>query len=225
MTPHIKICTVCVTRMFDTVFLASFVFATHFFFLDDDTEIDLLKAIKMPFQQRHLYESKGLENMPSIGFRQGATVSAPSRYYLPKTLFSDFAILATVKPTTDEEGYLFAVTNPYDTVIEFGVLLQPEGAQTKIILVYNDNKLDIKPKVLETFIVPTFTNKWTQFAIKVDKNEIDLFFNCRLQQKVSSSSSQKNLKRLQFDEASKLYIAWAGPIWQKQFVVRNMEIF
>lgn len=141
----------------------------------------------------------------------------PYRYYLPKKFFKDFAILVTLKPGDDEGGYLFALDNPFDTLVELGVLLEPHGAvQTNISLLYSDHKKDTVSKTLASFLVNRFTGKWTQFALKVTSTEVSLYLNCQLREK---QSVQRKPKQLQFDDASKLYIAWAGPILQKHFVV------
>jgi hypothetical protein len=42
-------------------------------------------------------------------------------------LISNFAILASVRPADHLGGFLFAVLNAFDTVVELGVQLQPAG--------------------------------------------------------------------------------------------------
>lgn len=51
----------------------------------------------------------------------------PYRIYLPRKFYRNFAILASVKPFDNLGGYLFAVLNAFDTVVDLGILLQPAG--------------------------------------------------------------------------------------------------
>lgn len=44
------------------------------------------------------------------------------RLFLPDRLYRDFALLATLKPDGRREtSYLFAVVNPLDTLVQFGL--------------------------------------------------------------------------------------------------------
>lgn len=43
--------------------------------------------------------------------------------YLPPTLWPDFSILITIKPEDNEGGFLFAVMDALESVVEFGVSL------------------------------------------------------------------------------------------------------
>jgi len=42
-------------------------------------------------------------------------------------MYRNFAILASIKPSDATGGYLFAVLNAFDTVVDLGILLQPAG--------------------------------------------------------------------------------------------------
>lgn len=51
----------------------------------------------------------------------------PYRIYLPRRFYRNFAFLASIKPRDDRGGYLFAVVNAFDTIVELGVKLEPAG--------------------------------------------------------------------------------------------------
>ena len=73
-------------------------------------------------------------------FQRGVEVVVPYRIYLPRKLYRNFAVLASIKPADHLGGYLFAVLNAFDTVVDLGVLLQPAGtSQTNISLLYTDS--------------------------------------------------------------------------------------
>lgn len=176
----------------------------------------MLRAVKAPFQDPRVYHAKGEAGLPAFGFRRGSNVVVPFRMYMPKRFFRDFSILVSVRPDDEMGGYLFAVVNPFDTVVDLGVLLEPAGSQTNISLVYTDSKKDYTPKAIASFLVPRFIGQWTQFAIQAKKDKVTLYFRC---QKFGELDIDRKPKELQFDEADKLYIAQAGPILLKAFEV------
>lgn len=45
--------------------------------------------------------------------------------YVPPTLWPEFSILATIKPEDNQGGFLFAVMDSLESVVEFGVSLSP----------------------------------------------------------------------------------------------------
>lgn len=49
---------------------------------------------------------------------------------MPRRFYKNFAILASVKPKDHNGGYLFAVVNAFDTVVDLGVRLIPAGRGT-----------------------------------------------------------------------------------------------
>lgn len=186
--------------------------------LDNEIEIDLLQAIRQPLQDPSVYHTKGQEGLPGFGFRKGHKIVVAYRLYMPKQFFRDFSILATVRPDADEGGYVFAVVNPFDTIVHLGIELSPFGDRhTNISLVYTDYKRDTESKSIADFLVPRFTNEWRQFALKVEKNAVTLYFQCR---KYRQLEVRRKPRQLVFDDASKLYIAQAGPIINREFEVR-----
>lgn len=77
-------------------------------------------------------------------------------------------------------------------------------------------------KPLASFLIPRIVGKWTQFAIKVEGNTVTLFVNCS---KYKAVNVNRKPKQLQFDEASKLYIAQAGPLLRKEYAVSIWRCF
>lgn len=81
------------------------------------TEKDLLQAIKIPFDDPNsVFFDYGLEGFPAMGLRPGSDIKTPYRLYLPERFYAEFSVTATVKLSSREGGFLFAVVNPLDTV-------------------------------------------------------------------------------------------------------------
>lgn len=187
------------------------------------SELDLLTAVKIPFEdQRTQYvDEEGTEGFPAFGFKTGSDVKAPYRIILPEKMFPDFAILAKVKPTSASGGYIFAVVNPYETVIQLGLMITRDGAHSNISFLYTDPS-HLSSNIIANFTVDDFTNYWTRFAIKVHGENITLYFNCVENVTVTALREPRTII---FDSASTLYIAKAGSKIQQTFEASLLDRF
>ncbi|XP_072033579.1 uncharacterized protein [Amphiura filiformis] len=95
------------------------------------------------------------------------------------SLFTDFSFLATVKPTLDD-GALFAVTNNMQDKIILGVNVSSAryAKHQMISLFLTDIRNDNETVVAAEFLVPSFTNQWTQLSISVQGDSAMLYFDC-----------------------------------------------
>lgn len=83
---------------------------------------DLMEAsVSSMTDDNNLYIDDGLDGFPAFGFRPGSEVKQPYRLYLPEKLPAEFTLVATFKPTTFRTSYLFAVLNPFETVVQLGI--------------------------------------------------------------------------------------------------------
>lgn len=108
-------------------------------------------------------DDDGHDGFPAFGFRSGSDVKIAHRQILPERLPSEFAILVRAKPRNRRGGYVFAVVNPLDTVVQLGVKLTPDAANTNVSLIYTDPS-KIASEAIANFTVPRFLGKWTRFV-------------------------------------------------------------
>ncbi|KIH56416.1 hypothetical protein ANCDUO_13403, partial [Ancylostoma duodenale] len=93
---------------------------------DGETEVDLLVPVESALNSDpRVFRAKGIDSLPAIGIQRGVEIAVPYRLYLPRRFFPQFSLLASVKPMDRRGGYLFAIVNPYDTMVDVGVLLEP----------------------------------------------------------------------------------------------------
>ncbi|EPB70231.1 hypothetical protein ANCCEY_10677 [Ancylostoma ceylanicum] len=176
---------------------------------DGETEVDLLVPVESALNSDpRVFRAKGIDSLPAIGIQRGVEIAVPYRLYLPRRFFPQFSLLASVKPMDRRGGYLFAIVNPYDTMVDVGVLLEPAGSgQTNISLIYSSRR-DATSRAIASFIVPEFVQQWTQIAFEVNKDSVTLYFKCiRFAEREIS-----DLPQLTMEDAHKLYIGSAGPI-------------
>ena len=86
------------------------------------SEIDLLQAISIPFDDpKHVYFAEGLHGFPAFGLRAGSDLRTPHSLLLPLSMFENFAIVASFKPSDGQGGFLFSVVTPSDSLISLGL--------------------------------------------------------------------------------------------------------
>ncbi|GMT28212.1 hypothetical protein PFISCL1PPCAC_19509 [Pristionchus fissidentatus] len=183
---------------------------------DTETQVDLLVPVEQTLNSDpRVFRARGIDGLPAIGIQRGVQIAVPYRLYLPRRFYSQFSILASVKPIDRTGGYLFAIINAYDTVVDVGVLLEPSGeGHTNISLVYTNSRVDSSSRVVASFVVPDFVQQWTQFALKVTQSEVVLFFRCI---RFASKTVTNLPSQLIMDDTHKLYVGSAGPIIQEGF--------
>ncbi|VDM56331.1 unnamed protein product [Angiostrongylus costaricensis] len=147
--------------------------------VDGETEVDLLVPVESALNSDpRVFRAKGIDSLPAIGIQRGVEIAVPYRLYLPRRFFPQFSLLASVKPMDRRGGYLFAIVNPYDTLVDVGVLLEPAGSgQTNISLIYSSRR-DATSHAIASFVVPEFVQQWTQIAFEVNKDSVTLYFKC-----------------------------------------------
>uniref|UniRef100_A0A6A7FZS1 Collagen alpha-1(XVIII) chain-like isoform X4 n=2 Tax=Hirondellea gigas TaxID=1518452 RepID=A0A6A7FZS1_9CRUS len=177
---------------------------------------DLLEAITMPFTDPSTqYFVTGFDGFPAFGFRAGANIKHPFRLFLPERMHRTFSILAAIKPDVNVPMYLFAVTNPLETVVQLGVSISPgEAGSTNVSLLYTDSDRHMTTQTVASFLVPDFTRKWTRLAFKVTEEEVQLYFNCQL---YNGLMIKRIPEEIVFDTGSTLYIGQAGGIIKGHF--------
>lgn len=116
--------------------------------------------------------------------------------------------MATLKANKAPEGYLFAVVNSLDTVVQLGIKVSStQNNNLNISLVYNDPSTKTPVESLVSFVLPYEPKHWLNFAIQVMNDRVSLYHNCI---KVQETNVTKEPKELVFESASTFYLAQAG---------------
>lgn len=95
---------------------------------------DILSAIEIPFvDPKTQYFDYAQDGYPAFGLLPGSDVKKPFRVHMPERLYPEFSIMAKIRPSSREGGFLFAVVNPLDTVVQLGVQLAPASAEVYLL--------------------------------------------------------------------------------------------
>lgn len=81
----------------------------------------------------------------------------------------EFALMASIKTSKPPEGFLFAIVNSLETLIQLGVKISAaHHNHLNISLIYNDPKsTDISDTSLVSFILPFESRQWINIALQV----------------------------------------------------------
>ena len=157
----------------------------------------------------------GTDQFPAFRVSSNADIKTPYRIVLPDKLY-EFAIMATIRADTQPDGYLFAVVNPLDTMVQLGIkLTRTSSNKLNITLIYADANSPPPNPNLVTFQVP-YTKSWMSIAFKVLNDKVVFYHNCI---NTETAEVNKDPKELIFDSASTFYVAQAGPELKGKFEV------
>ncbi|KAJ6643539.1 Collagen alpha-1(XV) chain [Pseudolycoriella hygida] len=182
---------------------------------DAFSEFDLLGgAIPIPPETGVTFV-EGMDGFPAFFIKADADIKSPHRMVLPEKLL-EFAIMAIIRPETRNGGYIFSVVNPLDTVVQLGMHISPAiEDKWNLTLYYTDSSVHSTSQKLISYEMP-YAKKWTRIALRVLSNEITIFLNCI---EVETVTVKREPLELNFDSASTLYLAQAGPIIKGNFVI------
>ncbi|XP_076369871.1 collagen alpha-1(XV) chain-like [Tachypleus tridentatus] len=188
-------------------------------YIDRVEYLDLLETIHMPFISSSVKFINGLEGLPAFKLGENTEIRAPYRLFLPRKMFSNFSILATVKPEHlgNTGGFLFAVVNPSETVVQLGIkIMDLQNDFANVSFYYTDVARHVTSQVWASFTVPDFIGSWAKIALRVNENKAQLYFQCEDYGRITS---QRIPKVLEFDSASTLYVGQAGQLIGGRFVL------
>ena len=164
----------------------------------------------------------GFNRYPAFQLTNISDVSSPALNYVT-SLPRDFSILVTTRPSEREGGYLFAIVNPLNTVIQLGLRLSPVGIdRTNITLLVTDSRSRDSSRIVAEFTVTSLSKEWTRFALKVVDNTVTLFLNCDEYEQVSPPGGivpDPDVASLDIEPGSTLYIGQAGKLFRGNYIV------
>jgi hypothetical protein len=182
----------------------------------------LLGAIGIPEDTKiGVTYTAGLDGYPTFLIRPQAYIREPAQLFFRQPLYSEFAVVMTIQPYRYHGGFVFAVVNPYQTVISFGVQIQEyDSTQQNVALYFTPNtRIAEQSEVIANFTVPSLVGKWNKLSFKVLRDRVVLYLNC---QEYEEAFWFRTVENLDFEPGSSLYIGQAGPNFQRS--IQSFEV-
>ena len=182
--------------------------------MPSEDKANLLSIIRTDLDESVSF-GNGVDGYPAFTFKGPSDRNAPAEAYISTTLV-DFSIWLVMRPT--QGGFVFAVVNPAGNVVQFGVeITDPESGLMDIMLYLPDEDSSGQAQsVLLTFTVPSFMEDWTRVALQVKGDEIALYLDCELYEKMAYVRKSPGIE---FESGSTLQLAQAGPTFDGQYQV------
>lgn len=210
-------------------------------------ELDLLQAITIPFEDpKHVYFAEGDRRRmmgmggggggfvaPSFGIRSGSNIMTPfGLLYADRDMFDRFEISVKVKPADDQGGFLFAILDPMDRLLQLGLQIDPlkgrsDGQNVSLYYSSSDSDVDASGPAV-TFSHPSPLGRdWNSLLIRIDAVEGTAagFLNCH-RMRPTAGNGTVTQGRLSFDLGATLYIGQAGAKYRGAFegVLQELKI-
>ena len=173
---------------------------------------------------------------PSFGIRSGSNIMTPfGLLYADRGMFDRYEISARVKPADDQGGFLFAILDPMDRVLQLGVQIDPlkgrSGGQNVSLFYASDDDDDEEngdggPAI--TFSHPSpLSHDWNSLLIRIDAvaGTAAGFLNC-VRMRPTAGNGTLSRGRLSFDLGATLYVGQAGAKYRGAFegVLQELKI-
>ena len=155
---------------------------------------------------------------PSFGIRSGSNIMTPfGLLYADRDMFDRFDISVEVKPADDEGGFLFAILDPMDRLLQLGVRLDPlkgssGGQNVSLFYATDEDGSGDDGEAAVTFWHPTPLGRdWNSLLVRVDAvaGTAAGYLNC-LAMRPAAGDGTLTPGRLSFGLGSTLYVGQAG---------------
>lgn len=120
----------------------------------------------------------GPDNSPAYLFGPDSTTGQLARAHFPNPFYRNFALIFSVKPTSDDAGTIFAITDASQQIMHVGVKLSKvQGGEQNVIFYYSEPGAK-RSYEAASFPVPSMKDTWNRFAIAVMDNIVAFYPNC-----------------------------------------------
>lgn len=161
----------------------------------------------------------GPDNSPAYVFGPDANTGQLARAHLPSPFYRDFALIFSVKPTSDRGGVLFAVTDASQQIMYVGVKLSAVAGGRQNVLLYYTRPDAPRSHEAARFPVPALTNVWTRFAIAVKEDKAMFYLNCDTDPQVTRV--ERSPDRMELEAGAGVFVGQAGGADPHKFLVRS----
>lgn len=203
--------------------LATFALTIIFFFyLSDVITQDVLQVIGHPLPNGVTF-TEGLTGA-AFKFEGDSNAGRHAEIILPTDFsanFPEFSILMLLRPYSGSRGTVFGVTDPYHQTIILSVNITSTSIeQMRISLILTNIDYTSESTEVAAFLVPSFTNHWTQLALSIRDNQVTLFLDC---QELGMQFFDKNPGwHIRIPQMAPLFIGHLGTVGERvQYRVSN----
>ncbi|MEQ2312218.1 hypothetical protein AMECASPLE_028573, partial [Ameca splendens] len=150
----------------------------------------------------------GPENSPAYLFGPDSTTGQLARAHLPSPFYRNFALIFNLKPTSDDGGIIFSITDSSQQVIHVGVKLSDvQGTEQNVIFYYSEPGAKQSYEAAR-FRVPSMKDTWNRFAVAVKDDKVMFYLNCDAEHQVMRI--ERSPDEMELEAGAGVFVGQAG---------------
>ncbi|XP_062337682.1 LOW QUALITY PROTEIN: collagen alpha-1(XVIII) chain-like [Osmerus eperlanus] len=175
--------------------------------------VDLLELVGVPLPPSVSFTQGYEDGGPAYSFGPDSNIGRLARSFVPSPFYRDFAVLATVRPSSARGGVLFAITDAKQEVVRLGLEVRPARARYQnVVLHYSEGR---SHKLSAVFTVAPMTEEWAMLSVVVEGDRASLTVDCGPAEVLPLA---RRSGRFSFHQESGIFVANAGSAGMERFV-------
>ncbi len=128
--------------------------------------------------------------------------------HLPTTFYREFSLVFHLKPSSEDAGVLFSITDSNQKIMYIGVKLSAvEDGKRKVIFYYTQPDSDASQEVA-SFEVEHKPQEWSHFSLSVSLDQVSFYEDCESEPKVVKF--ERSPDDLELEANSKIFVGQSG---------------
>uniref|UniRef100_A0A3P8NLQ9 Thrombospondin-like N-terminal domain-containing protein n=1 Tax=Astatotilapia calliptera TaxID=8154 RepID=A0A3P8NLQ9_ASTCA len=172
-----------------------------------DSGVSLLQLIGDP-PPSEITQIYGPDNTPSFVFGPDANTGQLARAHLPNPFYREFSLMFNLKPTTNQGGVIFSITDARQSIMHVGVKLSAVQDNNQNVILYYTKPKSAQSFEAARFLVPSMTNTWTRFSLAVMDDKVLFYFNCDTDPQVVHI--ERSAENMELESGAGVFVGQAG---------------
>lgn len=187
----------------------------------EDDSVSLLELIGDP-PPDEIPKVEGPDNKPGYLFGPDTNTGQLALAHFPSSFYRNFALIFSVKPTSDNGGVLFSITDSSQEIMHVGVRLSAVQEDKQEVVFYYTETDSEQSKEAARFHVPTMTETWNRFAISVRDDMVTLYLNCDGEPQVKRM--KRSTEKMALKLGAGVFVGRNGGSKPDKFEVRTQDV-
>ena len=173
----------------------------------EESGVTLQQLIGSP-PPKQITQADGPDGRPVYLFGEESSSGQPARAHLPNPFYRDFSLVFQLKPTSEDAGVIFAITDSDHTVMYVGVKLSAVENNTRMVKFFYTEPGANKSAEVASFNVSYLPEDWSRFSLAVNHNQISFYEDCESEPKVVNF--ERSSDDIQLDLGAGIFVGHAG---------------
>lgn len=167
----------------------------------------------------HIPRVLGPNGQTAYVFDKDTNSGQMARAYLPSTFYRDFSIVFHLKPTSDDAGVIFSITDSNQQIMYVGVKLSAvKDGKRKVLFYYTEPDSD-ESREVASFEVPHQPDKWSRFSLAVNLDQLSFYGDCDSAPKVVKF--ERSSDEMKIEEDTGIFVGQGGTADPDKFQVSS----